>query len=79
VPFDLRAYLINSPGRRGKTTMSSAGDARDVEREQLKFALVTFALQLDAFEVQAKEALQPLSKAADKLGHPRKDPQIASP
>lgn len=59
--------------------MPAAGDARDQEREQLKFALVTFALQLDAFEAQAKEALQPVSKAADKLGHPRKDPQIGSP
>ena len=60
--------------------MSSAGDARAQEREQLKFALVTFALQLDAFEVQARQALQPIGKAADTIGGPapRKDPQIAS-
>jgi len=59
--------------------MSSAGDARTLEREQLKLALVTFGLQLDAFELRAKEALQPISKVASRVDCMRKDPQIARP
>jgi len=56
--------------------MSSAGNLRDQEREQLKLALATFALQLDAFEVQAKEALEPLSRGSARLGRPRPRGQI---
>jgi len=56
--------------------MFSAGDLRSQEREQLKLALVTFALQLDAFEARAKEALKPISKAVGPgLLRTRKDAQ----
>ncbi len=54
--------------------MFSAGDLRSQEREQLKLALVTFALQLDAFEALAKEALKPISEAVEPgLLRTRKD------
>jgi len=78
VPIDLRVYPINSPGRRGNVATSSAGNLRAQEREQLKLALVTFALQLDAFEVRAKEALEPMSPATLGRPGPRGDSHIAS-
>jgi hypothetical protein len=48
--------------------MSSRGNLRAQEREQLKLALATFAVQLDAFEVQAKEALKPVNRRPATLG-----------
>lgn len=62
--------MINSPGRHGHAAMSAAGDRRARELEHLKLALATFALQLDAFEVHAKEALQIAAKTNGALGRP---------
>ena len=60
--------------------MSSGGDLRAREQDELKPALASLALRLDAFEVQAKDAVGPMSRAAARPGrlHPRKDAQIVS-
>jgi len=68
VPVDLRVYSTNPSGGRGSAAMSSTGNLRAQEREQLKLALATFAVQLDAFEMQAKEALKPVNRRPATLG-----------
>jgi hypothetical protein len=75
----VQAYRTNSPDRRGDRAASSARDARAEEFEQLKLALATFALQLDAFEMRAKELLLPADKDNENPGRgpSRKDNQIA--
>jgi hypothetical protein len=50
--------------------MSAAGDARAQERDQLKLALATFALQLDAFEMRTRDVVQTASQSPDKSGRP---------
>jgi hypothetical protein len=47
--------------------MSSAGDTRAQERDRLKLALVTFALQLDAFEMQTRRVVWTTSQTRDKF------------
>lgn len=53
--------------------MSAGNDPRANERGQLILALVTFALQLDAFELQTQdlkqELLRPIGKASGGLVH----------
>lgn len=49
--------------------MSSGSDPRAEERGQLILALVTFGLQLDAFEVRTQELLRPIGEASE--GHVR--------
>jgi hypothetical protein len=63
----LRPYWINSREGRGNLAVPSATDKRMIELQQLKLALTTFALQLDAFELRAKEALQPFSRDEDSF------------
>jgi hypothetical protein len=66
--------LFNPPGRYGPAVISSA-DPRARERQQLKLAVATFALHLDAFEMLAKEALRLRGDPNDKSRRPlaRKD------
>jgi hypothetical protein len=59
--------------------MKHAENARAEEREHLKLALATFALQLDAFEMRTHDVLLAVGKPgnpgppADKARWPRKD------
>jgi hypothetical protein len=61
--------------------MSSARDARAEELEQLRLALATFSLQLDAFEMRTKELLLAADKVNANVGRgpARKDDEIARP
>jgi hypothetical protein len=45
-------------------------DARAVEREHLKLALATFALQLDAFEMRTQSVLLSFGKPANPIRPP---------
>jgi hypothetical protein len=72
------AHWMSSPERRGPWAMPSARDERAEELEQLRLALATFALQLDAFEMRAKELLLAAGKvnANTHRGPPRRDNEI---
>ena len=53
--------------------MSSSNDPRVRELNRLKLAMVTFALQLDAFEVRAHGVLLSISRPGDdRPGHGRR-------
>ena len=60
--------------------MESGEDARARELTNLRLALVTFALQLDTFELRASSALRAAEKNAAKNGLGKSDwPSIKLP
>ena len=50
--------------------MGQREDARAEELGQLKLALATFALQLDAFEMRTRGVLRAAGKPDNSVGHP---------
>jgi hypothetical protein len=50
--------------------MGQGEDARAEELGQLKLALATFALRLDAFEMRAHEVLLMVGRPSNSVGHP---------
>ena len=59
-----------------KITMDHRHDARSEELDNLRLALATFALHLDAFEWQAREGL---IAAGIELGAPATPPEGSPP
>lgn len=75
--------MTSSPASKPGLAGNHGDDARAEELEQLKLALATFALQLDAFEMRAHGLLLAAGKsgnpvpAPDRGRGPRKDDLIA--